>query len=107
MPKARQPEICSFFDVIRPYLRQIAEMTGGVDGLGLPARSAHHFIELLRGSLSCDPVEVLHLTRLAIDGARGGGCAFDPMAHEKSLPSSRRRWQIIVKLRAPASRSMI
>jgi NACHT domain len=79
-PAATRGEICSFFNAIRPVLRQLAEIAGGADGVGLPARTAHHFIELLRGSLACDPAEVLHLTRLAVDASRGAGYAFDPMA---------------------------
>jgi hypothetical protein len=79
-PEATRHEICTFFGLIQPHLRQIGELAGGSDGLGMPARTAHHFIELLRGSLSCNPPEVLRLTRLAIDGARGAGYAFDPMA---------------------------
>ncbi len=80
---ATREEICSFFDVIKPVLRQLGEITGGTSGLGLPARTAHHFIQLLRGSIACDPAEVLHLTRLAVDGARGAGYAFDPMAAQE------------------------
>ncbi len=80
---ASREEICMFFSAIRPFLRQLGEITGGTNGLGLPARTAHHFIELLRGSLACDPAEVLHLTRLAIDGAQGAGYAFDPMAAQE------------------------
>ncbi len=79
-PAATRAETCSFFDAIRPVLRQLGENAGGANGVGLPARAAHHLIELLRGSLTCDPVEVLHLTRLAVDAARGAGYAFDPMA---------------------------
>jgi hypothetical protein len=79
-PAATREEICAFFKLIQPHLRQIGELTGGSDGLGMPAHTAHHLIELLRGSLSCNPPEVLRLTRLAIDGARGAGYAFDPMA---------------------------
>jgi len=81
--RASHEEICAFFGAIRPVLHQLADITGGVNGLGLPARTAHHFVELLRGSLSCDPAEVLHLTRLAIDGAQGAGYSFDPMAAEE------------------------
>jgi hypothetical protein len=77
---ATQDEICTFFAAIQPLVRRVGEMAGGLSGLGLPARTAHHFIELLRGSLSCDPAEVLHLTRLVVEGARGAGYAFDPMA---------------------------
>ena len=77
---ATRQEICSFFDAIRLHLGQLGEVAGGANGLGLPARTAHHFIELLRGSLACDPAEVLHLTRLAVDGAQGAGYAFDPIA---------------------------
>ena len=81
--RATREEICLFFAVIRPVLRQLGDVAGGVDGFGLPARTAHNLIKLLRGSISCDPIEVLHLTRLAIDGARGGGYAFDPMAAQE------------------------
>jgi hypothetical protein len=80
---ATREEICSFFGVIRPILQQLGDITGGTNGLGLPARTAHQFIQLLRGSIACDPAEVLHLTRLAIDGARGAGYAFDPMAAQE------------------------
>jgi hypothetical protein len=80
---ATREEICLFFGAIRPILRQLGEIAGGTSGLGLPARTAHHFIELLRGSIACDPAEVLHLTRLAVDGARGAGYAFDPMAAQE------------------------
>jgi hypothetical protein len=80
---ATHEEICSFFRAIRTILRQLGEMTGGTNGLGLPARTAHHFIELLSGSIACDPTEVLHLTRLAVEGAQGAGYAFDPMAAEE------------------------
>jgi hypothetical protein len=78
--RAGQEEICSFFAMIRPHLRQLGEVAGGGNGFGLPARTAHHLVELLRGSVGCDPAEVLHLTRLAVDGARGSGYAFDGMA---------------------------
>ena len=78
--RAAQGEICSFFALIRPHLRQLGEVAGGENGFGLPARTAHHFVELLRGSVGCDPAEVLHLMRLAVDGARGYGYAFDGMA---------------------------
>jgi hypothetical protein len=80
---ATREEICLFFGAIRPHLQQLGEITGGRNGFGLPARTAHHFIELLRGSITCDPAEVLHLTRLAVDGARGAGYAFDPMAAQE------------------------
>jgi hypothetical protein len=80
---AAREEICEFFGTIRPILRQLGEITGGTSGLGLPARTAHHLIQLLRGCIACDPAEVLHLTRLAIDGAQGGGYAFDPMAAQE------------------------
>jgi hypothetical protein len=80
---ATREEICLFFNAIRPILQQLGEITGGTSGLGLPARTAHQFIKLLRGSIACDPAEVLHLTRLAIDGARGAGYAFDPMAAQE------------------------
>jgi hypothetical protein len=76
-------DICLFFTTVQPYLRQLGEMAGGTDATGLPARTAHHFIELLRGSISCDPAEVLHLARLAVDGARGTGYSFDPMAAQE------------------------
>lgn len=78
--RATRTEICSFFGAILPILRQLGEITGGTSGLGLPARTAHHLIQLLRGSIACDPAEVLHLMRLAVDSARGAGYAFDPMA---------------------------
>ena len=81
--RATREEICSFFGAIQPILRQLGEMTGGTSGLGLPARTAHHLIQLLRGSIACDPAEVLHLTRLAVDSARGAGYAFDPMAAQE------------------------
>jgi hypothetical protein len=81
--RATREEVCLFFGAIRPILGQLGEITGGTSGLGLPARTAHHFIQLLRGSIACDPAEVLHLTRLAVDGARGAGYAFDPMAAEE------------------------
>ncbi len=80
---ASREEICLFFGTIRPILRQLGEITGGTSGFGLPARTAHHLIQLLRGSIACDPAEVLRLTRLAIDGARGAGYAFDPMAAQE------------------------
>jgi len=80
---ATRAEICMFFRAIRAILRQIGEITGGTNGLGLPARTAHYFIELLRGSIACDPAEVLHLTRLAVEGAQGAGYAFDPMAAQE------------------------
>jgi hypothetical protein len=80
---ATREEICSFFVAVRPILQQLGEVAGGENGFGLPARTAHHFIELLRGSVACDPPEVLHLTRLAVDGARGAGYAFDPIAAQE------------------------
>jgi hypothetical protein len=80
---ATREEICLFFHAIRAILRQLGEITGGTNGLGLPARTAHYFIELLRGSIACDPAEVLHLTRLAVEGAQGAGYAFDPMAAQE------------------------
>jgi hypothetical protein len=80
---ATPAEICSFFGAIVPILRQLGEITGGTSGLGLPARTAHHLIQLLRGCIACDPAEVLHLTRLAVESARGTGYAFDPMAAQE------------------------
>ena len=79
-PVASQEQICDFFHLIQPVLLQIAEVAGGSDGIGLPASTAHHFIELLRGTLRCSAAEVLHLTRLVVDGARGSGYTFDALA---------------------------
>lgn len=73
-------QVCEYFGLVKPILGVIVEYTGGPNGTGLPASTAHHFVELLRGTVGCDPESVLYLTRRVVDSAVGSGYAFDALA---------------------------
>lgn len=82
-PRLPQSEICTFFDSIRHILMLVAQRSGGPDGTGLPARTTHYLVELLRGTVSCDPPGVVHLTRLVVEAGRGAGYTLDPLAERE------------------------
>jgi hypothetical protein len=78
---APSPEsVCDFFRLTRDLLATVAEEAGGENPTGLPASTAHHFVQLLRGAVRCDPVNVTHLARLVVAAASGSGYAFDSLA---------------------------
>lgn len=79
-PAPAHRDVCAFFDLTRDLLVVVAEQVGGEHGTGLPASTAHHFVELLRGVVRCDPVTVTHLARLVVEAAAGAGYAFDSLA---------------------------
>lgn len=79
-PAPAQRDVCAFFDLTRDLLGVVAEQVGGEYGTGLPASTAHHFVELLRGVVRCDPVAVTHLARQVVAAAAGAGYAFDSLA---------------------------
>lgn len=82
-PRLSQDEICLFYSSIRPVLALLAERAGGSDGTGLPARTSHYLVELLRGAISCDPPGVVHMARLVVEAGLGAGYAFDPLAERE------------------------
>ncbi len=79
-PAAAEENVCQFFHLTRDLLSVVAEQFGGESAIGLPASTAHHFVELLRGVVRCDPVSVTHMARLVVAAAVGSGYAFDSLA---------------------------
>jgi hypothetical protein len=82
-PRLAQGEICAFYWKVRPILSLLAERVGGAGGTGLPARTAHYLVELLRGAVACDPPGVVHLARRVVEAGQGAGYAFDPLAERE------------------------
>ncbi|MDQ3378697.1 MAG: hypothetical protein M3546_00015 [Actinomycetota bacterium] len=72
--------ICQFFSLTSDLMTTVAEGAGGENPTGLPASTAHHFVQLLRGMVRCDPARVTHLARLVVSSAGGSGYAFDSLA---------------------------
>lgn len=72
--------ICQFFSVTSDLMTTVAEGAGGESPTGLPASTAHYFVQLLRGMVRCDPARVTHLARLVVSSAGGSGYAFDSLA---------------------------
>jgi hypothetical protein len=79
-PSTAPSGVCEYFHLTRDLLFTVAEQVGGDAGTGLPASTAHHFVELLRGVVRCDPIAVVHLARLVVAAAQGSGYAFDSLA---------------------------
>jgi hypothetical protein len=79
-PRPPAENVCQFFTLTRGLLGVVAEEVGGENGTGLPASTAHHFVELMHGVVRCDPVTVTHFVRLVVAAATGAGYAFDSLA---------------------------
>ena len=59
--------------------REAAGMIDVLAGVDLP-QVTHHLIEMLEGSIADDPRGVFVRIVAAVEGGRGGGYQFDPMA---------------------------
>jgi hypothetical protein len=69
-----------FYDEIKPLLEHVIEVSDHAKGGVLFASTAHHFMELLNGVLTCDPKGVLHMANRVATIAKGGGYNFDSLA---------------------------
>ncbi len=79
-PEVESGALCRYFAIVAPVIGTVCDGAGGSEPVGLPARSAHHLVEFLRGALPCAPADVLHFTRLTIDASQATGYAFDSLA---------------------------
>jgi hypothetical protein len=69
-----------FFSVTEGLVGVLAAEVGGPSGIGIPASTAHHFIQLLHAMLPTGPATVIHEVREVVVGASRAGYAFDAMA---------------------------
>jgi hypothetical protein len=61
-------------------LQTIVESVEPPNGVGLPASTAHYFVQLLRGCAACHPTVVVDMTRRIVQSAQGAGYTLDGLA---------------------------
>lgn len=74
-----------FYGRIRPILDHILHASESELPAGLPAHTAHYFLELLNDVLAFEPVTVLHMATRLVRSSKWSGYHLDPMAIKEAV----------------------
>ena len=69
-----------FYDAVKPLMKQIIDFALDKENGVMFAQTAHHFMQLLTGFLSCNPKEVLHLAEGVARSSEPFGYNLDSLA---------------------------
>ena len=71
---------CDFYSEVKPLMKQVIAFAQNPDSGIMFAPTAHHFMQVLKSFLSCNPKEVLQLTERVVRSSEQFGYTLDSIA---------------------------